>query len=394
SHSIISEWNLLCGNSWAPQLVYTGFFVGLLIGTTAFGAFADRYGRRKGLLLACGLASLMACTNSLAPSFWWYLLLQSGTGIGVPNWRLATFVAGIFMAAPLLLAAYLVESPRWLLATGRKGEAAAGLAAIASLNKTHLPEAPLADMGVALGALRPISDAFAHARLQRRILLLLLSAFALALAYWVVLMMLGSAQGSLYLNQALAAAVELPALLLTLLLLDRAGRRPVFSFALLQGGTSLLLCTLTFGWLQRMWLIASKVGVAAGLALLPMYAAELFPHSLRASVVDALQQAARVGCCTAPGLLLVADKAPEFVPFLAVGAALLIPGVLSMTLPETLDSGSLDTGQELASPRLRIKWPGIFRAQTLRQWLRPFKAHSGFSFSRLSETDMQSNVLS
>lgn len=62
-----------------------------------------------------------------------------------------------------------------------QGEAAAGLAAIASLNKTHLPEAPLADMGVALGALRPISDAFAHARLQRRILLLLLSAFALAL---------------------------------------------------------------------------------------------------------------------------------------------------------------------------------------------------------------------
>lgn len=62
-----------------------------------------------------------------------------------------------------------------------QGEAAAGLAAIASLNKTHLPEAPLADMGLALGALRPISDAFAHARLQRRILLLLLSAFALAL---------------------------------------------------------------------------------------------------------------------------------------------------------------------------------------------------------------------
>ena len=62
-----------------------------------------------------------------------------------------------------------------------QGEAAAGLAAIASLNKTHLPEAPLADMGLALAALRPISDAFAHARLQRRILLLLLSACGLAL---------------------------------------------------------------------------------------------------------------------------------------------------------------------------------------------------------------------
>ncbi len=50
--------------------------------------------------------------------------------------------------------------------------------------------------------------------------------------------------------------------------------------------------------------------------------------------------------------------------------------------------------QELASPRTRLKWPSLFRPQTLRQWLRPFKAHSGFSFARLSETDMQSNVLS
>ncbi len=47
--------------------------------------------------------------------------------------------------------------------------------------------------------------------------------------------------------------------------------------------------------------------------------------------------------------------------------------------------------QELASPRNRLRWPSIPRP--LRQWLRPFKAHSGFTFHRLSETDMQSNVL-
>ena len=41
-------------------------------------------------------------------------------GVQVPSWRLATFLAGVTMAAPLLLAAYLPESPRWLLATGRK----------------------------------------------------------------------------------------------------------------------------------------------------------------------------------------------------------------------------------------------------------------------------------
>ena len=48
-------------------------------------------GRRKGLLMACGLAALLACTNALAPSFWWYLLLQSGTGIGVAGVWLLSF---------------------------------------------------------------------------------------------------------------------------------------------------------------------------------------------------------------------------------------------------------------------------------------------------------------
>ena len=54
-------------------------------------------------------------------------------------------------------------------------------------------------------------------------------------AYWGVLLLIGSVQGSLYLNQALAASVELPAVLLTLFLLERIGRQPIFCFALLQG---------------------------------------------------------------------------------------------------------------------------------------------------------------
>ena len=77
------------------------------------------------------------------------------------------------------------------------------------------------------------------------------------------------------------------------------------------GGTSLLLCTLTAGWLQRVWLIASKFGIAAGVALLPMYSAELFPSSLRASVIDALQQviAASGILCTAAAYICCVQEA-------------------------------------------------------------------------------------
>ncbi len=44
--------------------------------------------------MSCGLASLLTCTNALAPSFWWYLLLQSATGVAVAGvWLLSYTMA-------------------------------------------------------------------------------------------------------------------------------------------------------------------------------------------------------------------------------------------------------------------------------------------------------------
>ena len=93
-------------------------------------------GRRKALLMAAGLSALLGSTSALAPSFWWYLLLQSGTGIGVagvwllsytmacepvgPSWQghagIAThlFFACGACAAPLL--SYLVRLVQPLMA--------------------------------------------------------------------------------------------------------------------------------------------------------------------------------------------------------------------------------------------------------------------------------------
>lgn len=58
----------------------------------------------------------------------------------------------------------------WVLA---QGDATAALAAIASRNKTHLPEAPLADAAASVAARRGILDILGNARLRRRIVLIL-----------------------------------------------------------------------------------------------------------------------------------------------------------------------------------------------------------------------------
>jgi hypothetical protein len=56
-----------------------------------------------------------------------------------------------------------------------QGDATAALAAIASRNRTHLPEAPLADAGATLAARRGLVDILSQNRLRRRTILMLIT---------------------------------------------------------------------------------------------------------------------------------------------------------------------------------------------------------------------------
>ena len=56
-----------------------------------------------------------------------------------------------------------------------QGDATAALAAIASRNRSHLPDAPLADGYAAVAARRGLADIAANGRLRRRAALLLLA---------------------------------------------------------------------------------------------------------------------------------------------------------------------------------------------------------------------------
>lgn len=73
------------------------------------------------------------------------------------------------LTAPLLQAER--ETARTILCA--QGEATAALAAIASRNRAHLPEAPLVDAGAAAAAQRGLADVLSNARLRRRFLLVL-----------------------------------------------------------------------------------------------------------------------------------------------------------------------------------------------------------------------------
>ncbi|KAK9810056.1 hypothetical protein WJX72_004057 [[Myrmecia] bisecta] len=427
--SVVSEWDLICGSAWAAQAINMAFFGGCLLGGLLLGAAANRFGRKTALFTSCLLMAFLGSLCSLAPSFWWYVLLRSATGVGVgglgraafllatepigpswrglaglythaffamgaalapllallvPAWRPLTFLSAAATCLYLLFTPSIPESPRWLLAAGRKGEATSALAAIASLNKTHLPEAPLADPAFQIAQQRGLAEVLMHARLRRRLLVMLATCWTVVLAYTALTLSINGLAGSPYLNQLLAFLVELPAISLAGLLLDRIGRRSTLMYSLLHGGLAAVLCALTRGWLQRVCACACKFGVAAALCMTHTYTSELFPTTVRASALEAAMLVAGMGSIMAPGLVLLA-KFAEFVPFVACAVALCLAGLSVMALPETLGLPSAETIQEMAAPTSRR-----FRLPGIRQILR-LKSHSHTFFTRLADSDIESS---
>ena len=77
---------------------------------------------------------------------------------------------------------------------------------------------------------------------------------------------------------------------------------------------------------------------AVSLSCLSIYNAELFPTSIRSTVMGLHSQAARAGSIAAPFILVLGQQlgSDTFAPFLLYGASSLAAGTLLLAMPETL----------------------------------------------------------
>ncbi len=68
-----------------PQALQTGtlFFLGMLIGAAVFGRLADKYGRRRVLLITVACDAVFGLLSAFAPSFSILLFLRFMTGVAV-----------------------------------------------------------------------------------------------------------------------------------------------------------------------------------------------------------------------------------------------------------------------------------------------------------------------
>ncbi|KAK1304316.1 Organic cation/carnitine transporter 4 [Acorus calamus] len=184
---------------------------------------------------------------------------------------------------------------------------------------------------------------------RRRLILTVVINFMTAIVYYGLSLNVVNLGTNVYLNVALNAVAEMPAFVLTAVLLNRLGRKPMaIGTMLFSGGFCLLGSLLSssgdqgggLGEAMRMGCgVLGIFGMAATYNLLFIYVAELFPTTVRNAALGCATQAGHLGAIFAPMVVVLGGGTP----FAVFGVSGIVGGLLVLYLPETLNQRLYDT---------------------------------------------------
>jgi len=250
------------------------------------------------------------------------------------DWRTLQWVLAapnlMFLAIPWIIP----ESPRWLMSHGKNVKATEVIKRAARLNK--LPSPDLLPEKISTSVNQGVSALVTNKILLIRLLLMSFNWTVITLCFYGL--SLNSANtGDLFLSMAAMAAVEIPAYLAALVLMEFSGRRNILFFCQLLAGFSCVIAGFIptdYYYPKLILSLFGKMGASAGFAVVFVYTAELFHTSVRNSAVGLCSMVARIGALLAPTIAGL-DSVLPVLPFLIMGGGATMAGCCAFFLPET-----------------------------------------------------------
>nr|GEW62255.1 organic cation/carnitine transporter 4-like [Tanacetum cinerariifolium] len=390
--STVTEWGLVCGQKYK-------------VGSGTFGHLSDsKLGRKGSLMIVCIMNILFGLFTSISPNYPTYVLLRlltgfSSGGIGICAFVLATEPIGptkrgiagmstfyfyslgialssgiayifqswrtlyIASSAPSILFLTLIipfisESPRWYLIRGKTDKAMKIMHNIAKSNGKHLPKGVYLvldeeakrshDKGMEIGTKESVSgsviDVIKAPVMRTHLFLLMGINFTCSIVYCGLNLNVVNLKTNLHLSVLLNAIAEMPAYLLTSILIDRFGRRPLGVATQWFTGVICIIGSLSRN--QGSWQLLRMscgvlgiFGIAGTYNLLYIYAMELFPTVVRNAALGCARQVGQLGTILVP-FVVVMDGGYSFMVF---GVCGIVGGILVFFLPETLNKTLHDT---------------------------------------------------
>lgn len=408
--TIVTQFDLVCESDWLRSTSKTLYFFGRLVGAVGFGQLSDLMGRKPTLLICLVMLLIVGSVTAAAPNFYVFIPFYILQGAAQTGLFLVTFTMGTEMVGPnyRLVAGFLVqsfysigymtlaglaygirdwryielaitlpvilfvpyiwlmpESVRWLLSKNKEEQAKVIIRKVAETNKVELAEETLNEL---TPEQKETSSARKYSILdlcRPGIIFLSLNVWfnwlVNAMLYYGLSLGTDNLGGSPYLNFCIAGAVEIPAYIMCILILNPLGRRKPLFVNMIIGG----IACIASGFIDLIPLkitlaMVGKFCITASYAIIYLLAAEVFPTVVRNIGMGVSSMCARLGGMVAPQILELSTFWGPL-PLILFGGLAVLSGCLSLLLPETsgkplpqtlddLKRSSSKTGLELEVP--------------------------------------------
>ncbi|XP_052663602.1 solute carrier family 22 member 13-like isoform X2 [Harpia harpyja] len=287
--SLLTEFDLVCDRKDLNDISQSIYMMGLFLGSMIFGPLSDRIGRRPVILISIFLQGLFGVGIAFVPHFYVYMafrcvvgasvsgitmtilalatewvgvssrpkavlishccfaigqMILAGLSYGIRNWRLLQIAGSAPIFALFFYIWVLPESARWLATKGRIEEAKKVLQKAASINKRTISPGLLEQLKpekqTKSGS--PL-DLFRKKHLRKVTLIMSCAWFVNSLVYYGLSLNVTNFGLDIYLTQLAFGAVEIPARIGCIFILQWFGRKKSQAVLLLLSGLVCLIIT-------------------------------------------------------------------------------------------------------------------------------------------------------
>ncbi|KAI4530045.1 hypothetical protein MG293_019901 [Ovis ammon polii] len=401
--TIVTEWDLVCSHRALRQLAQSLYMMGVLFGAMIFGCLADRLGRRRVLIFNYLQTAVSGTCAAFAPNFPVYCafrllsgmslagivlncmtlnvewmpihtrayvgtltgytyslgqFLLAGVAYAVPHWRYLQLLVSVPFFAFFIYSWFFIESARWYASSGRLELTLRNLQRVAWINGKQEEGANLSMEALQASLQKELTTGKSQASalellrcpaLRHLFLCLSMLWFATSFAYYGLVMDLQGFGVSIYLIQVIFGAVDLPAKLVSFLVINNVGRRPAQMASLLLAGICILINGVVpqdKSIVRTSLAVLGKGCLASSFNCVFLYTGEVYPTMIRQTGLGMGSTLARVGSIVSPLVSMTAELYPS-VPLFIYGAVPVAASAAVALLPETLGQPLPDTVQDV-----------------------------------------------